>query len=135
MFSRAFLIFGCGASETLISDKAQRYPSNIIYPVKASLISYKYKDRLSKYATTAPRDIMCTFVHKLSGNFVVALYFSSHFLYVEQFSVHRATYKLLCLYSHNHTLAMGEAIRDCRIQLVSRFSLLNMLAQYYIICF
>ena len=54
-------------------------------------------------------------VHKLFGNFQL----------VEQLSVHRATFNIFC---HSHGPATSKAIKKCRIQLVSRIYLSNLLA-------
>ena len=64
-------------------------------------------------------------VHKLLGNFSATLSTFSNFYLVGQLSVHRATLKFLC---HNHAPATSEAIKKCRIYLVSRMYLPNILA-------
>ena len=45
--------------------------------------------------------------------------------------MHRATYKLLCLCRHVHAPATSEAIKKCRIQLVSRINISNPLVLLY----
>ena len=62
-------------------------------------------------------------VHKLLGNFSATLGIFGNFQHVEQPSMHRATSKFLCLYSHSHVPARIETIKkvqNIRIQLVSR---------------
>ena len=54
-------------------------------------------------------------VHKLLGNFSATLGFFGNFNLVEQLSVHRATFKFLCLDSHSHACATSETINKCRI--------------------
>ena len=54
-------------------------------------------------------------VHKLRGNFSATLDFVSNFQLVEQFSVHGATFKFLCLDSHSHAPSTSETIVKCRI--------------------
>ena len=57
----------------------------------------------------------CSPVHKLLGNFSATLGFFGNFQLVEQLSVHRATSRFLCLYSHSHAPATSETIKKCRI--------------------
>ena len=54
-------------------------------------------------------------VHKLLGNFSSTLGFFSDFKFVEQLSVHRSTFKCLCLDSHSHAPATSETIEKCRM--------------------
>ena len=54
-------------------------------------------------------------IHKLLGNFSATLDFFRNFQLVEQLSMHRATSKFLCFYSHSHAPAMSETIKKCRI--------------------
>ena len=60
--------------------------------------------------------VFCTSpIHKLLGNFSATLGFLSNFQFAGQLSVHRETFKCLCLESHSHAPATGETIRKCRI--------------------
>ena len=59
-------------------------------------------------------------VHKLLGNFSATSGFSRNFHLVEQLPVHRASFKFLCLDSHSHAPATSQALKKCRILLVSR---------------
>ena len=67
-------------------------------------------------------------VHKLLGNCSATLGPFGDFQLVGQLSMHRATSKFLCLYSHSHAPATCETIKNCRIQLVSRIYLSNLSA-------
>ena len=66
-------------------------------------------------------------VHKLLGNFSATLCFFSHFQFAGQLSVHRAASKFLYLDSHSHAPATSEILKECRIYLVSRIYLSNLL--------
>ena len=70
-------------------------------------------------------------VQKLLGNFWVTSDIISNFSPVEQLLMNRATFKLYCL--DGHTPAPEETSRDCRMQLVSRLSLSNLLV--VIVCY
>ena len=54
------------------------------------------------------------YVHKLLGNFSATLGVFGNFQLAEQLSMHRATSKFLCLYSHSHAPATSET-KKCRI--------------------
>ena len=54
-------------------------------------------------------------IHKLLDNFSATLGFFGNFQLVEHLSMHRATSKFLCLYSHSHANATSETIKKCRI--------------------
>ena len=64
----------------------------------------------------------------LSGKFSATLSFFSDFELLEQLSVHRATFKFMCLNSYSHAPITSEAIKKCIIQLASRLYLPNLLA-------
>ena len=66
-------------------------------------------------------------VHKFLVNFSATLGCFSNFQLVEQLPVHRATFKFLCLDSHNHAPVTSEKIKKCRIHLLSRIYLSNAL--------
>ena len=50
-----------------------------------------------------------------SCTFSATLGFIGNFQLVEQLSMHRATSRFLCLYSHSHAPATSETIKKCRI--------------------
>ena len=54
-------------------------------------------------------------VHKLLGNFLATLGFSSKFPLVEQLLVHWATFEFLFLDIQSHTSATSATIKKCRI--------------------
>ena len=51
-------------------------------------------------------------VHKLLGRFSATLGFFDNFQLVEQLSMHQATSKFLCLYSHSHAPATSEKLKS-----------------------
>ena len=65
-------------------------------------------------------------VHKLLGNFSATLGFFSTFQLVVQLSVHRTTLNF-CVSIVSHASAASETIKKCRIQLMSRIYLSNLL--------
>ena len=71
-------------------------------------------------------NVSATF-RQLFGSFSATLAFFSNFRLVEELSVYRATFKFSCLNSHSHAPATSEKTRKCRIQLLSRIYLLNLL--------
>ena len=54
-------------------------------------------------------------VQKMLCNFSETLGFFGYSQLVEQLSMHRATSKLVCLYSHSDAPATSETIKKCRI--------------------
>ena len=60
-------------------------------------------------------DVITSPIHKFLGNFSATLGLSSNFQPVEEFSVHRATFKFLCHDRRSHAPATSETIKKCRI--------------------
>ena len=66
-------------------------------------------------------------IHKLLYNFSATLRLVGNFQLIEQLSVHRATFELLCLDSHSYAPATNETIKKCRIYPLLRIYLPNLL--------